>query len=131
MSGISDLNTLLASMSPELMDGEFVFITVSGTLADYAQYNPIAMFQEKEGLTLVLPVNDAKLGGFEFDGIYKQITLMVHSSLEAVGLTAAIATKLTANGINANVIAAYYHDHVFIQKDKADLALKALKEFTN
>ncbi len=49
--------------------------------------------------------------------------------MEAVGLTAAVATKLASYGISANVVAAYYHDHIFVQIEKADEALLALKEF--
>ncbi|WP_238326176.1 ACT domain-containing protein [Marinomonas sp. S3726] len=55
--------------------------------------------------------------------------MTVHSSLDAVGLTAAVATKLAEHDISANVIAAYYHDHIFVQKEKADAALQALKSF--
>jgi hypothetical protein len=131
MSGMTDLDMLLTSMSPQLMDGDYVFCTVKGTLSEYVQYNPLATYQEREGLTLVLSLEEARRGKFEFDGVYRLITLMVHSSLDAVGLTAAVANKLTSYGISANVIAAYYHDHIFIQKEKAELALTALKEFSS
>ena len=131
MSGITDLDMLLRSMSPQLMDGEYVFCSVSGALSDYVQYNPLATYQEIEGLTLVLTVEEARRGKFEFEGVYRLITLMIHSSLDAVGLTAAVASKLKDHEISANVIAAYYHDHIFIQKDKAELALSALKELND
>lgn len=65
----------------------------------------------------------------KFEGSFRQITLTVHSSLEAVGLTAAVSTKLASKGISANVIAAYYHDHIFVQSSKADAGLLALQEF--
>jgi len=51
--------------------------------------------------------------------------------LEAVGLTAAVAAKLTTKGISANVIAAYYHDHIFVPSAKASAALVALQEFSS
>ena len=54
------------------------------------------------------------------------ITLTVHSSLEAVGLTAAIATELAGLGISANVVAAYYHDHVFVPCAQAEQAVAGL-----
>jgi len=46
-----------------------------------------------------------------------------------VGLTAAVSGRLAANGISANMIAAYHHDHVFVPKDKAQLALQLLSDF--
>ena len=130
MAAITDLDLLLKSMSPELIDGSYVFCTVGGGLADYVQLNPISTFREKEGLTLVLEEDVATKAQLDFDGVFSMITLSVHSSLEAVGLTAAFATKLGSYGISANVIAGYYHDHIFVQKHKADAAISALKEFS-
>ena len=130
MTAITDLDVLLKSISPELIEGSYVFCTVDGPLADYIQLNPISTFQEKEGLTLVLEEYVATKAQLNFDSVFSLITLSVHSSLEAVGLTAAFATKLGSYGISANVVAGYYHDHIFVQKDKADAAISALKEFS-
>ena len=130
MSGMTGLDQLLQSMSPKLLESEFVFCTVSGALNDYVALNPVATFIEPEGLTLVLEKSVATNENLSFDGAFKQITLTVHSSLEAVGLTAAVTTKLASKGISANVIAAYYHDHIFVQSAKAELALTALLEFS-
>ncbi|MEN8625217.1 ACT domain-containing protein [Psychrobacter proteolyticus] len=131
MSGITDVNELLSSMQPALVDELFVFCTVTGQLAEYVNLAPIATFVEPEGLTLVLTKDKADEADLQYEGVFRQITLTVHSSLEAVGLTAAIATKLTSKGISANVIAAYYHDHIFVPDDKAEQALSALKELSN
>ncbi|WED28748.1 ACT domain-containing protein [Vibrio sp. DW001] len=130
MAAITDLDILLKSMSPELIEGKYVFCTVNGALSDYLALEPIAIFREKEGLTLVLEEHKGIEAKLDFDAVFSLITLSVHSSLEAVGLTAAFATKLASYGISANVIAGYYHDHIFVQKDKADAAMKALKEFS-
>ena len=130
MTGIIELDELLKSMSPELKHGEYAFCTVNGNYLDYAHLNPLATFAEAEGLTLILSVEQAKNAHLAYDGTFKQITLNVHSSLHATGLTAAVASKLTSHGISANVIAAYYHDHLFVPKEKADLALKALESLT-
>ncbi|EGU9323397.1 TPA: ACT domain-containing protein [Vibrio parahaemolyticus] len=130
MSGITELDDLLRFMSPKLMETEFVFCTVSGVLTDYIELNPVATFIESEGLTLVLEKSSAEQAGLSFDGTFSQITLTVHSSLEAVGLTAAVASKLASKGISANVIAAYYHDHIFVQSSKAEMAVSALEEFS-
>lgn len=130
MSGITDLDQLLSSMRPKLFDEEFVFCSVTGALADYTALHPTATFMESEGITLVLEKSAAEKAGLSFEGAFRRISLTVHSSLEAVGLTAAVSTKLASKGISANVIAAYYHDHIFVQTDKAEAALSALEEFS-
>ena len=127
MSAITDLDLLLKSMSPKLLDGEYVFCCVDGPLADYLHLEPMATFREQEGLTLVVPRDKAELGGLAFDGIFRLITLTVHSSLQAVGLTAAFASQLAEHGISANVVAGYYHDHIFVPQEKAHAALQALE----
>ena len=116
-------------LRPELLDGEFVFCTVSGAVGEYRSLDPISTFVEPEGLTLILPKHKATTAGLSFDGTYRQITLTVHSSLSAVGLTAAVAGKLAEHGISANVVAAYFHDHIFVPTDQAHAALLALREF--
>ncbi|EMQ2876470.1 ACT domain-containing protein [Vibrio navarrensis] len=127
MSAITDLDLLLKSMSPKLLDGEYVFCCVDGPLADYLHLEPMATFREQEGLTLVVPRDKAELGGLRFDGIFRLITLTVHSSLQALGLTAAFASQLAEHGISANVVAGYYHDHIFVPQEKAHAALQALE----
>ena len=131
MSGETDLNKLLSSMSPKLLDDEYVFCTVENAkYGDFAELSPLASYQEAEGLTLVLTKDNADKAALTYESVFKCITLLIHSSLEAVGLTAAVSTKLSEHGISANVVAAYYHDHIFVQSVKAELALEALLEFT-
>jgi hypothetical protein len=125
MSGVTDLVALLASMEPVLVPGEFVYATVEGDPASWVHLAPIGTFREAEGLTLVLPVEAAER--LTTSAPMRMITLTVHSSLEAVGLTAAISAALTAENISANVVAAYYHDHVFVPAQDAERALAALK----
>jgi hypothetical protein len=113
------------------MEDEFVFCTVKdGRYGDYTELSPIATFCEAEGLTLVLPKYRADKAGFRYESVFKGITLTVHSSLDAVGLTAVVSSTLAEHGISANVIAAYYHDHIFVQSERADEALAALSEFS-
>lgn len=130
MSGEKNLSKLLASMSPEVLPEEYVFCTVEGKYGDYGELKPLAMFTEKEGLTLVITRATADQAKLDYESIFKGITLTIHSSLDAVGLTAAVSAKLAEKGISANVIAAYYHDHIFVQKEKIDLAVDALNEFS-
>ena len=129
MAGEADLDKLLVLLQPSLLPGDFVFCTVANLkYGDLAELQPIASYQEAEGLTLVLDKQAADDAGLAYDSVFNCITLMVHSSLNAVGLTAAVSSKLAASGISANVIAAFYHDHVFVPKNKARLALQLLTE---
>ena len=129
MIGENNLGKLLASMSPELMDGEFVFCTFENArYGDHSNLDPIATVRESEGLTLVVPKLRADEHGINYETVFRGITLKVHSSLEAVGLTAALSGKLTEHGISANVIAGYFHDHIFVQVELADKAMAAMDE---
>ena len=126
MTGETNLQTLLASMSPKLDDTDWVFATVAEEEAISLLQQSIASFREAEGLTLVLPRSAS--GDLESVSMpMKRITLEVHSSLEAVGLTAAVAAALAEAGISANVVAAYYHDHIFVPKVSAERALAVLE----
>jgi hypothetical protein len=57
----------------------------------------------------------------------RRIVLEVFSSLEGVGLTAAVASALSTHAIPCNMVAAFHHDHVFVPSDKAELAMEVLK----
>lgn len=129
MSGQKNLDKLLRNLSPVLLDGEFVFCSFGrASYGDYAELEPVAALQEAEGLTLVVPKQHADAQDLEYDSVFRAITLSVHSSLDAVGLTAAFAGKLGEHGISANVIAGYYHDHIFVPAADANRALAALAE---
>jgi uncharacterized protein len=130
-AGINDLEELLSSMAPNLIEGEYVFCTFpNGKYGDYEDMSPLATFMESEGLTLVVNRENANRFKLKYDAVFRCITLSVHSSLEAVGLTAAVSAKLSEHQISANVIAAYFHDHVFVPAESAELALKLLSEFS-
>lgn len=132
MTGETNLQTLLSSMQPLLQQADYVFCTVKEDVLDLNEslaLHPIATFREEEGLTLVLEKSAADAKNFVYESVFKCITLTVHSSLDAVGLTAVVATKLAEHDISANVIAAYYHDHIFVQVEKAQAAMLALKSF--
>ena len=129
MVGETNLGKLLSSMSPDLLPDEYVFCTVKGKYGDFGELSPLASFSEAQGMTLVITKEAAISGKLSFESVFKAITLTIHSSLDAVGLTAAVSTKLAQNDISANVIAAYYHDHIFVQADKAEAAIEALNEF--
>lgn len=137
MSGETDVRVLLKSMEPVLSREEYVFCVLpaagSGThgTREASPVNPEhcwAVIREDEAVTLILEKTRADSHGLPWQSAFRRITLTIHSSLEAVGLTAAVATRLAAHGISANVVAAFYHDHIFIQSHRADEALACLKE---
>ncbi|MDO6707533.1 ACT domain-containing protein [Photobacterium sp. 1_MG-2023] len=128
MSGLTNLQQMIRTLSPEMQQEDYVFCAVSGDLNDYVHLAPLATFIEKEGLTLVVSRQVAEHAGLSFEGIFRCITLTVHSSLEAVGLTAAFSAALAEQGISANVIAAYYHDHIFVPAGKAAQAMSVLQQ---
>ena len=126
MSGLTDLDQLLAHLEPSLREGEYVFITVDDDrMTDELQ--PLATFVEDEGLSLIVERERAEAAGLAAEGVFRCITLTVRSSLEAVGLTAAVATALAEAGISANVVAAFHHDHVFVPAADAERALSVLR----
>lgn len=131
MQGIKDLNQLLINLKPVLANDEYVYCTFQSIgFANLEMYQPIATFYEKEGITMVIKKELAVKLGVVFESVYKMITLQVHSSLDAVGLTAAVSKKLADNGVSANLFAGYYHDHIFVQSEKADKALELLAELS-
>jgi acyl-CoA reductase-like NAD-dependent aldehyde dehydrogenase len=103
--GETDLSKLLGSMSPELMPDEYVFCSGQGEYRDFHELSPLASYREAEGLTLVVLKEVAIANKLPFESVFRVITLTIHSSLDAVGLTAAVSTKLAGKGISANVIA--------------------------
>ena len=125
MPGESDLATLLASLSPELLPGEFVMATVAAEIA--ASLPAHAVIREAEGITVVLAREEADAAGIVYDFVARWITLTVHSSLDAVGMTAAFAASLTREGISCNVLAGFFHDHLLVPADRADDAVRALR----
>ncbi|NMY68508.1 ACT domain-containing protein [Pseudomonas sp. WS 5414] len=127
MAGETSLATLLRSMSPQLNDGEYVFcsLTDPSLLQDC---EVLGSFREREGLTVILPRQQAERLGLAFDYVAAWITLNVHSALEAVGLTAAFAGALGQAGISCNVIAGYYHDHLFVGQADAQRAMQVLQK---
>jgi uncharacterized protein len=129
MPGKTNLSELLKTMRPKLNEGEYVFCTVPPTQTiDLTQI--IGSFKEAEGLTVILEKSIADELNLNYSYISSWITLTVHSSLEAVGLTAAFSNALAKEGISCNVVAAFYHDHIFVDKKHADKAIKALKKLS-
>jgi len=115
-------------MEPRLSAAEVVFCSFpNATLIDKAFLDPIGCLMEPEGLSLIIRRQVADAYGIPYSVVLQGITLNVHSSLEAVGLTASVAGRLAQHGISANVVAACHHDHVFVPIADAERALAVLQ----
>jgi len=126
MKGGSNPDKLLKEMSPRLNEGEYVFVTLRD-LDGIDRSDSICEFKEEEGTTVVIEKSKADKLNLSYDFVAAWITLDIHSSLEALGLTAAFSGKLASHNISCNVIAGYYHDHIFVPKKDAARAMKVLK----
>lgn len=120
--GETDLDVLLRAMRPELVGNDWFFASVESPEG----VNAMATVREPEGVSVVVDRAEAGRIGAATTHPYRWITLRVHSALDAVGLTAAVSTELTAHGISCNVIAGAFHDHLLVPAARADEALRAL-----
>ena len=126
MSGEQNLHKIIKNLHPQLHEGQYVFVTVASMPA-IAMEECLSIFREEKGITLIMKREKANELGLEYSFIASWITLRVHSSLEAVGLTARVSTALAEAGISCNAVAAFYHDHIFVPYRQADRALVILR----
>lgn len=129
MAGETNLAQLIKGMVPKQNDGEYVFSTHTDMSA-VRREDTLCEFKEKEGTTVVLTREKADELGLPYDYVASWITLTIYSLLEAVGLTAAFSNELAKHNISCNVIAAYYHDHIFVDREDGEKALRILTAFT-
>jgi len=123
---ISDLQTLLAGMQPVLNEGVYAYSVVPSQF-DVSELDVFAVMRETEGVTVI--TSEAEAIDAKLPILFRAawITLEVHSDLQAVGLTAAVASALGEAGISCNVVAAAHHDHVFVPIEQACNAIERLQ----
>jgi len=124
----ADLDELLSNMDPELYPDELVYTTVSQEQRDELRINAICSLQEDEGETLIVRRTEAERNHLTFTFPCRRITLHVHSSLDAVGFLARIATELAMYRISTNCVSAYHHDHLFVPAARGEQAVRVLRE---
>lgn len=129
MTAETNLQTILKSMKPLLHEGEYVFCKVENIEA-IDPNDLIMIFRESEATTLIIRKETADKLNLKYDFIAAWISLMVHSSLEAVGLTASFSKALADEGISCNVVAGYYHDHLFIKHSDSQKAIAVLEKLS-
>ena len=127
MTGETNLRVLIKYMQPVLNDGLYVFYRLPN--AEGIDLERIVFFfKEEEGLTVVVEKTYADAQGFDYASVFAWITLHIHSSLDAVGLTAAFSNALADKGISCNVVAGYYHDHIFVPAALGQTAVAVLEK---
>ena len=130
MSGEKNLAVLLRDLNPVLHQGEFVFSLVEH-VENLDLNELVCWFREEEGITIIVSRNYADRIGLNYSFVASWITLKIHSSLEAVGLTAAFSKALADEGIGCNVVAAFYHDHIFVNWADSAKAIQVLKRLSH
>jgi hypothetical protein len=128
VSGLTDLRELLATLSATVRPGRYVYVLADRNSFEAGQV--FAMVAEDEGCSLVVTQQAADDAGLPYDFVAGWITLRVHSSLAAVGLTAAFSTALAEAGISCNVLAGLHHDHLLVPYDETDRALAVLRQLS-
>ena len=124
---VRDGRAMIAAMQPRLDPRIWRFVLVSPDTAPQLLGTAIGTFREDEGVTAIVPAALAEELGIEGPD-FARITLMVHSDLEGVGLTAAVSGALADAGIACNVVAAFHHDHAFVPSNRADEAIDVLRK---
>ena len=124
--GETDLARLLAGLAPALAPQPRAIRTQAHDALVPA--DALLLFRGDEGTTVIVPAvdNDDDDGEGDDAPQWAQITLRIHSSLDAVGMMAAISAALAEAGIPCNVVSAYYHDHLFVPWARRDDAMAAL-----
>jgi uncharacterized protein len=128
MAGEMGVTKLLVEMTPELLAGVHVFVALPPDAPVPEKLDPVMMFREREGTTLIVLEDRARAAGLEAVFPSRMVTLNIHSSLEAVGFLAAITARLAAAGIAVNPVSAFYHDHLFVPAERAEEALEMLRK---
>jgi hypothetical protein len=129
MSGETNLQQLIKHMQPMLQPDNYVFVSTK-TVDSLDMDKVFARINEPEGITLILTKAQADEWQLAYSSEFSLITLQIHSSLDAVGLTAAFATALAKHDISANVVAGFYHDHILVTKKDASKAVEVLQALT-
>ncbi|MBV1691521.1 ACT domain-containing protein [Novosphingobium sp. G106] len=130
MSGpVRSGQAMVAGMDPVLDDIDYLFCSgLSDEQVAKARDAALGWFAEDEGVSFILQAGRAGTLGFATEPLMRRIVLTVHSALDGVGLTAAVASALADAGIACNMVAAYHHDHVFVPAVDADRALAILQQ---
>ena len=109
---------------PKLNPHSFVFITSHEATIDGE--TSLLVFKEYEGFTHIIQTSQNK-SEYERLDQWAWITLQYQSDLQEIGITAKFSTALANAKIACNVVAGFYHDHIFVPYSDREVALKIIE----
>jgi uncharacterized protein len=125
---------MIREMAPERQPGRWVYCAAPAEIDAELLASALATVREPEGLSLVVRLEVVRARGLApvepvlaDQPVLAHVLLRVHSALEGVGLTAAVAETLAGAGIACNVVAGLRHDHLLVPEARADEAVALLK----
>lgn len=120
---LRDLEDVLGALRVGRREGVFAVCSV-GEIPDA---DVEAVVFEDEGITVVLPLDQAQALSLSWGLEAAWLTIEVRTALDGVGLTAALARALADVDVPCNVLAGYHHDHVLVPVEDADVAIEAIE----
>jgi hypothetical protein len=131
MSGLTNLTEVFQTLQISCDEVQYGFASVKDKPQNLDSDEVLGTFKENEGLTIFATKAYFEANNIKYDGPYAKLTMEVHTALALVGFTAAFSKVLTEHGISANVVAGYFHDHVFVQYDLRQKAIDAINSLKN
>lgn len=124
---LTDLESLLATLSPRLNDGEYAVVSVSQAPDDV---HPVMTLMEAEGLTMLIPLHEAEERGYDYEVPMAWITLRAYRSVTALGYVPTVTTALYQAQVPAVAGVGRWHTHLFVPAALADTAIKVLERLS-
>jgi uncharacterized protein len=113
MSGQKNLAEVIKSLKASCDNIEYGFAAVQNNKISIDD-QVFCTVKENEGFTIIADKKYFETNGIKYDCPFAKLTIETHTSLDLIGLTAVLSKKLADNNIPANIIAGYYHDHIFV-----------------
>jgi uncharacterized protein len=126
--GEKDLQTLLRTIQPTIIEGNWAFATVPKGKPVPPGLNPLMTYREPEGVTLLLDEQELARSGLPHAFFCRGISLNVSSSLYAIGFLAAVSEVLAKAAMSINIVSAYHRDYIFVPSGRAEEAVALLKK---
>lgn len=117
-------NHEILAFNPKLNTGSFVFITSKEPVI--LNIESLLVFKEPEGFTHIIETSSNQTK-YEQLVQWAWITLQYQSGLQEIGITAKFSTALANEKIACNVVAGFYHDHIFVPYSDRQAALNIIE----